>query len=70
MFPKPELTYKMNPLPRYSFEMGPFRPPSEGRSRSLLKRVTQEAWGSIENESPDTEAVVEKATLALKQRDG
>lgn len=41
MFHQTNLAYQMNPLERYSFEMGEFRPPSEGRSRSLLLKATR-----------------------------
>ena len=41
MFNQKALTYKMNPLDSYSYEMGSFRPPSEGQSRSLLIRASR-----------------------------
>ncbi len=41
MFNQTGLTYKMKLLDSYSYEMGSFRPPSEGQSRSLLIRASQ-----------------------------
>lgn len=41
MFQEPNQTYQMKQLRRYSYEMGPFRPPSEGQSQSILIRASR-----------------------------
>lgn len=41
MFHQTGVTYRMDKLEKYSYEMGSFRPPSEGRSGSLLIRASR-----------------------------